>query len=179
MPKFLDEGLGIKFTIVSGYPGGGEIDLGIERGELQCRNLTISTYFAREPFLGWHKKGFVRPILQTAKNRDPLVPDVPTIYELMDQLKTPEATRRVATVLLAPAVFGRPMVATPGVPADRVKMLREAYQKSLRDPALLEDLKKRRWTVDAVSGEELAKLAKEVVSQPPDVVQRMMKLLGN
>ena len=61
MPKFLDEGLGIKFNIVTGYPGGGEIDLGIERGELHCRNLTISTYFAREPFLTWHKKGFVRP----------------------------------------------------------------------------------------------------------------------
>ena len=179
MPKFLDDGLGIKFNIVSGYPGGGEIDLGIERGELQCRNLTISTYFAREPFLAWHKKGFVRPILQTGKKRDPLVPDVPSIYELMDQYKTPEATRRVATVLLAPAVFGRPTVATPGVPADRVKMLRDAYQRSLKDPALLEDLKKRRWSVDAISGEELAKLAKEVVSQPPDVVERMMKLLGN
>jgi tripartite-type tricarboxylate transporter receptor subunit TctC len=179
MPKFLDEGLGIKFNIVSGYPGGGEIDLGIERGELQCRNLTISTYFAREPFLTWHKKGFVRPILQTARKRDRLVPDVPTIYELMDQLKTPEDTRRVAMVLLAPAVFGRPMVATPGVPPDRLKMLRHAYEQSLKDPALLEDLKKRRWSVDAVSGEELAKLAKEVVSQPPDVVERMMKLLGN
>ena len=85
----------------------------------------------------------------------------------------------MATVLLAPAVFGRPMVATPGVPPDRVKMLRDAYEQSLKDPALLEDLKKRRWSVDAVSGEELAKLAKEVVSQPPDVVERMMKLLGN
>jgi tripartite-type tricarboxylate transporter receptor subunit TctC len=179
MPKFLDEGLGIKFNIVTGYPGGGEIDLGIERGELHCRNLTISTYFAREPFLTWHKKGFVRPILQTGKKRDPLVPDVPSIYELMDQLKTPEATRRVATVLLAPAVFGRPMVATPGVPPDRVKILRDAYHRSLKDPALLEDLKKRRWSVDAITGEELAKLAKEVVSQPPDVVDRMMKLLRN
>jgi tripartite-type tricarboxylate transporter receptor subunit TctC len=179
MPKFLDEGLGIKFNIVSGYPGGGEIDLGIERGELQCRNLTISTYFAREPFLTWHKKGFVRPILQTGKKRDPLVADVPSIYELMDQLKTSEATRRVATVLLAPAVFGRPMVATPGVPPDRIKMLRDAYEHSLKDPALLEELKKRRWSVDAVGGEELAKLAKEVVSQPPDAVERMMKLLGN
>jgi tripartite-type tricarboxylate transporter receptor subunit TctC len=97
----------------------------------------------------------------------------------MDQLKTPEDTRRVATVLLAPAVFGRPMVATPGVPPDRLKTLRDAYEQSLKDPALLEDLKKRRWSVDAVSGEELAKLAKEVVSQPPDVVERMMKLLGN
>jgi tripartite-type tricarboxylate transporter receptor subunit TctC len=179
MPKFLDEGLGIKFNIVTGYPGGGEIDLGIERGELHCRNLTISTYFAREPFLTWHKKGFVRPILQTGKKRDPLVADVPSIYELMDQYKTPEATRRVAAVLLAPAVFGRPMVATPGVPPDRVKILRDAYHRSLKDPALLEDLKKRRWSVDAISGEELAKLAKEVVSQPPDVVDRMMKLLGN
>ena len=69
MPKFLDDGLGIKFNIVTGYPGGGEIDLGIERGELHCRNLTISTYFAREPFLTWHKKGFVRPILQTGKKK--------------------------------------------------------------------------------------------------------------
>jgi tripartite-type tricarboxylate transporter receptor subunit TctC len=179
MPKFLDEGLGIKFNIVSGYPGGGEIDLGIERGELHCRNLTISTYFAREPFLTWHKKGFIRPILQTAKKRDPRVADVPSIYELMDQYKTPDGTRRVATVLLAPAVFGRPMVATPGVPPDRVKILRHAYHTSLKDPALLEDLKKRRWIVDSISGEELAKLAKEVVSQPPDVVERMMKLLSN
>jgi len=179
MPKFLNDGLDIKFNIVSGYPGGGEIDLGIERGELQCRNLTISTYFAREPFLTWHKKGFVRPILQTGKKRDPLVPEVPTIYELMDQLKTPEATRRVARVLLAPAVFGRPMVATPGLPPDRVKILRDAYHRSLKDPALLEELKKRRWAVDAITGEELAKLAQEVVSQPPDVVARMMKLLSN
>lgn len=179
MPKFLDEGLGIKFNIVSGYPGGGEIDLGIERGELHCRNLTISTYFAREPFLTWHKKGFVRPIMQTPKKRDPRVADVPSIYELMDKYKTPDAIRRVATLLLAPAVFGRPMVATPGVPPDRVKILREAYHASLKDPALLQELKKRRWEVDAISGEELAKLATEVISQPPEVVDLMRKLLGH
>ncbi|HXV48256.1 MAG TPA: tripartite tricarboxylate transporter substrate-binding protein [Candidatus Binatia bacterium] len=178
MPKFLDEYMGLKFNIVTGYPGGGEIDLGIERGELQCRNLTISTYFAREPFLTWHKKGFMRPILQTPKKRDAKVTDVPSIYELMDQYKTPDATRRLATVILAPAIFGRPMVATPGVPPDRVKTLRDAYHRSLKDPALLEDLKKRRWEVDSISGEELEKLAKEVVSQPPDVIERMKKLLG-
>ena len=65
------------------------------------------------------------------------------------------------------------------MPPGRVKILRDAYQRALKDPALLEELKKRRWSVDAISGEELAKLAKEVVSQPPDVVDRMMKLLGN
>jgi tripartite-type tricarboxylate transporter receptor subunit TctC len=179
IPKFLDETMGIKFNIVTGYPGGGEIDLGIERGELHCRNLTTSTYFAREPFLTWHKNSFVRPILQTPKKRDARIPDVPSIYELMDQYKISEANRRLATVLLAPAVFGRPMVAPPGVPPDRVKILRDAYHTSLKDPALLEDLKKRRWEVDAIGGEELAKLAKEVVSQPPEVIERMKKLLGN
>jgi tripartite-type tricarboxylate transporter receptor subunit TctC len=179
IPKFLDETIGLKFNIVTGYPGGGEIDLGIERGELHCRNLTISTYFAREPFLTWHKNGFVRPIMQTAKKRDPRVADVPSIYELMDQYKMSAADRGVATVLLAPAVFGRPMVAPPGVPQDRVKILRQAYHASLKDPALLEDLKKRRWEVDAIGGEELAKLAKEVISQPPEVIERMKKILGN
>ncbi|HEV8343177.1 MAG TPA: tripartite tricarboxylate transporter substrate-binding protein [Candidatus Binatia bacterium] len=179
IPKFLDENMGLKFNIVTGYPGGGEIDLAIERGEVHCRNLTISTYFAREPFLTWHKKGFIRPIMQTAKKRDARVPDVPSIYELMDQYKTPDASQRVATVLLAPAVFGRPMVATPGVPPDRVKILRDAYHTSLKDPALLEELKKRNWVVDAISGEEMAELAKEVISQPPEVIERMKKLLGN
>jgi tripartite-type tricarboxylate transporter receptor subunit TctC len=96
----------------------------------------------------------------------------------MDQYKTPDATRRLATVILAPAIFGRPMVATPGVPPDRVKTLRDAYHRSLKDPALLEDLKKRRWEVDSISGEELEKLAKEVVSQPPEVIENMKKLLG-
>ena len=179
IPKFLDETMGFKFNIVTGYPGGGELDLGIERGELHCRNLTISTYFAREPFLTWHKNGFVRPIMQTPKNRDARVADVPTIYELMDQYKTPETSRRLATVLLAPAVFGRPMVATPGVPHEKVKLLRDAYHRSLKDPALLEDLKKRRWEVDAIGGEELAKLAKEVITQTPEVVERLKKLLGS
>jgi tripartite-type tricarboxylate transporter receptor subunit TctC len=179
VPKFLDETMGLKFNIVTGYPGGGEIDLGIERGELHCRNLTISTYFAREPFLTWHKNGFIRPILQTPKKRDARVADVPSIYELMDEYKMPEASRRLATVLLAPAVFGRPMVATPGVPPDRLKILRDAYHTSLKDPALLEDLKKRRWEVDAISGEEMSNLAKEVIAQPPEVIERMKKLLGN
>jgi hypothetical protein len=57
--------------------------------------------------------------------------------------------------------------------------LRDAYHATLKDPALLEDLKKRRWEVDAVSGEEMANLAKEVIAQPPEVIERMKKLLGN
>lgn len=178
MPKLFEETLGLKFSIVSGYPGGNEIDLAIERGEVHCRNLTISTFYGREPFDTWRKKGFIRPLIQTAKKRDERAPQVPTVYELMNEYKTPEASRRLATVILAPAVFGRPMVTTPGIPPDRVKILREAYNNALKEPELLEEAKKRRWMVEPISGEELEILAKEVISQPPEIIERMKKLLG-
>ena len=70
------------------------------------------------------------------------------------------------------------MVATPGIPADRVKILRDAYNKALKEPELLEEAKKREMVVEPISGEKLEALAKEVVAQPPDVIERLKKLLG-
>ena len=95
MPKLLEETLGTKFTVVAGYQGGGEIDLAVERGELHCRALTIQAYHSREPYHTWRKTGFARILMQTGKTRDPRLPDVPTIYELMNEHKTPEAERRL------------------------------------------------------------------------------------
>lgn len=178
MPKLYSEALGLRFNVVVGYPGGSEQDLAVERGEVQCRSLSISTFYGREPFLSWMKKGFVRVLIQTAKKRDKRAPDVPTIYELMDRYKTPEPIRRLALVILAPAVFGRPLIAPPGAPPERLKVLREAWRESLKEPELLEEMKKRRWILDPVSGEELQSLAQEVMSQPPEVIERMKKLLG-
>jgi len=100
------------------------------------------------------------------------------LYELMDRYKTPEAGRRLATVVLAPSEFGRPMVTTPGVPPERIKILREAWNRTLKDPELLAEAKKRDWLVGPVAGEELEALAKDVVAQPPEVIQRLKKLLG-
>lgn len=178
MPKFFEETLGLKFDVILGYKGGGEIDVAVERGEVHCRNLTISTFYGREPFQTWLKKGFVRVLIQTSRKRDSRAPDVPTIHELMDQYKTPEPARRLATVILAPAVFGRPLVAPPGVRPEIVKVLREAWGKALKEPTLVEEVKKRRWDLDPVGGEDLASLAREVMSQPPEVVDRMKKMLA-
>jgi len=79
---------------------------------------------------------------------------------------------------LAANEIGRPIIGTPGIPADRVKILREAFMKSVHDPELLDDAKKKKLELDPVSGEELESLAKDIVAQPPDVVERMKKLLG-
>lgn len=179
IPRLLEDVVGLKFRVISGYAGGGEQDLAIERGEVHCRAITIDTFFGREPFLTWLKKGFVRILIQTSRERDRKIPDVPTIYELMDQQKTPEAKRNLVTVYLGVVSFGiRPIVSTPGVPADRVKILRDGYAKTLADPGFLAEAKQRGWDFNIASGEELEALAKEVINQPPEVVDWLKKLLG-
>lgn len=178
LDRVLEVALGAKINTVMGYPGGNEIDLAVEKGEIQCRGNTILPHFGREPFDTWHKKGFDRHLIQTARKRDPVVAEAPTIYELMDQYKTTESNRRLANVLLGGAEFGRFMLVTPGTPPDRVKMLREAYTKSMKDPELIAEAKKGRMDMDPSSGEELQALIQEIMDQPPEVIDRMKKILS-
>ncbi|HEX9274274.1 MAG TPA: tripartite tricarboxylate transporter substrate-binding protein [Candidatus Binatia bacterium] len=178
IPKIIDETLGTKFDIVSGYTSGQDIDLAVERGELQCRAFTITAYFAREPFISWRKRNFTNVLIQTGSKRDARLKDTPTIYELMDKYKTTDAGRSLAKVILASGDFGRPIVAPPGVPADRIKVLRDGFDKTLADPALLAEAERRRLEIDPTRWDEMESLAKEVMLTPPDVVARMRKLLG-
>jgi tripartite-type tricarboxylate transporter receptor subunit TctC len=179
IPRLLDEVLGTKHTIVSGYPGGSEIDLAIERGEVQCWSPLVATFFGREPYISWHKKGFVRVLLQTNRKRDSRLADVPTIYELMDQYKTPEAGKRLARVILVAATLGRPVAAPPGIPPDRLELLRDAYVKTMKDPELIAETKKQRWELNPLAGEEMEQLARDVIAQPKEVIERMKWVLGN
>ena len=178
IPKIIDETLGTKFAIVSGYTSGQDIDLAVERGELQCRAFTITAYFAREPFISWRKRNFTNVLIQTGSKRDARLKDTPTIYELMDKYKTTDGGRSLAKVILASGDFGRPIVAPPGVPADRVKALRDGFDKTLADPALLAEAERRRLEIDPTRWDEMESLAKDVMLTPPDVVARMRKLLG-
>jgi len=179
LPQLLEEGLGVKFQMVVGYGGGGDMNLAIEKGEVQCRAGTVSAYVGREPTRTWIKNGFVRALAQSGAKRYPKLPDVPTVYELMDSYKTPDTTKRLARVMLSSGDLGRPIIGPPGMPADRVKVLREAFVKTMSDPALLADAQKRKWDLDPLSGEELESTAKEIMVQPPAVIERMKKLLEN
>ena len=178
IPKLMEETLGVKFNIVAGYQGGGPVDLAVEKGELHCRAMTIESFFNREPFHTWRKNGFVHNVMQTGRKRDPRMPNTPLLSELMEQYKTPESGKRVARIILAAGAFGRPMVASPGVPPDRVKILRDAFTKSVKDPEFIAETKKRKFDLEPVSGEEMESLAKEVVSQPPEIIERMKNVLG-
>jgi tripartite-type tricarboxylate transporter receptor subunit TctC len=178
IPKMLEEILGTKFTIVAGYQGGGEIDLAVERGELQCRALTIQAYHSREPYHTWRRTNFARIVMQTGRTRDPRIADAPTLHELMDEHKTPESGRRLVPLVMAGSDFGRPIIAPPGVPPDRIKILRDAFNKTMADPELLAEAKRKNFDIAPTPGEELEALAKEVVAQPPEIVERLKNLMS-
>ena len=177
--KILDLSLGAKINPVLGYPGGAEADLAVERGEIVCRAHTLASHFGREPFNSWHKKGFDRHLLQSGRKRDARAPEAPTIYEILDEFKVTGNNRKVVQAMLSGGEFGRPILVTPGTPPERVKILREAFIKTLKDPELLAEAKKARMDVDHASGEELEALIKDVLDQPPEVVDQAKKLLGN
>ncbi len=177
--KILDLALGAKINPVLGYPGGAEADLAVEKGEIVCRSHTLASHFGREPFNSWHKKGFDRHLLQSGRKRDPRAVEAPTIYEILDEFKVSANSRKVVQAMLSGGEFGRPFLVTPGTPAERVKILREAFVKTLQDPELLAEAKKARMEVDHTPGDELEALIKDVLDQPPEVVDQAKKLLGN
>jgi tripartite-type tricarboxylate transporter receptor subunit TctC len=176
MSKILEETIGAKVTHVTGYPGSSEIAIALERGEVACMGLTIATFFGREPFLTWYKNKFVRFLAQSGKKRDSRLGDAPTVYELMDEYKTPPTKRRVAEAMLQGGEWARPYMVAPGTPADRVSILRAAFDKAIKDPELLAEGKKLRMEIAPQRGEELQKMAQAVMNQPPEVVEQIKKL---
>ena len=124
-PKLLADAFGFKLTVVPGYPGAADVNLAI-------------------PSRTWAKTGFVRVLAQGGKKRDSRLSDVPTIWELMDKHKTDEATKGLAKVLLAPDDLGRSLFGPPGIPADRVRVLREGFMKMMNDPDVVAEARKKR-----------------------------------
>lgn len=179
VPKLLEETLGAKFTVITGYKGGNDVDLAVERGEVQCRAFSITAFFGREPFHTWRKTGFVRAFVQFGVKRDGRLPDAPTLNELMDKYKTPDIGRRVALIVTASEIFQRPYMGPPNMRSEHVKILREAFQRTLKDAAFLEEVKSKRLDAEYTSGEELETMAKEMMSQRPEVIERLKKVLGS
>jgi len=179
LPKFLEDGLGAKINIVAGYGGGGEMNLAIEKGEVHCRAGTASAYVSRDPTRSWIKNGFIRALVQSGITRYSKLAEVPTIHELLEIHKAADATKRVAKVIFASGDLGRPFVTHPGTPPERVKLLRAALSKTLNDAELLADAKKRGWDLEPLSGEDSEKLAKDIMLQPPEVIDRVKKMMAN
>jgi len=179
LPRLLEETIGAKFQIVTGYQGGADIEIAVERGEVQCRAFTIQVFYGREPFHTWRSKNQVRALVFAGKKRDPRIPDTPLLSELMDQYKTSDLNRRLVSVMLGSGEFGAaPMFTAPGTPPEITKILRAGYAKALTSPELIADAKKQGLEPELIHGDELEVLAKEVLNQPAEVIASMKKVMG-
>ena len=178
-PKLLEQAIGTKFQLVTGYRGGADIELAVERGEVQCRAFSVQVFFGREPFHTWRSKNLVRVLVQTGKKRDARLPETPLFNDLMDQYQTSESYRRLAKVLLGSGEFGSaPMIGSPETPPEQLKTLRDAYAKGLEDPELIDEAKKKGLDPELIHGNDLETLSKEVLQQPPEVIGLMKSVMG-
>jgi hypothetical protein len=137
----------------------------------------LQAYFGSEPGRTWAKTGFVRVLTHGGKKRHPQLADTPTVWELMDKHSIGDATRQLVKVLLSPDELGRPFFGPPGVPADRVKLMREAFAKIMNDPDVVAEAQKKGLDPNFVSGDGLEGLIKDLIALPPEVVQRMKNIL--
>src|SRR5262249_55220297 len=153
----LEETLGLKVNNIKGYPGGAEIDLAIEKGEIQCRGTGITSHFAREPYFTWHKNGFDRHLVQTGAKKDPRLLDAPTLHELMEKKKPRHSGGMGPRAFWVSAILARLLTAPPVIPADRVKVLREAYLKTFKVPEVVEEAKKTNLDLQTLPGLEVEK----------------------
>jgi tripartite-type tricarboxylate transporter receptor subunit TctC len=178
-PRLLQDTFGLKLMIVPGYPGASDVNLAIEKGEVHCFSGTVQAFFGSEPGRTWAKSGFARVLVQGGIKRDPRMASVPTLWELMDKNKSNEMYRRLAKILLIPDDMGRPFFGPPGMPADRLKMLREGFSKMIADPELIADAKKKGLDVTPASGEELEAMIKDAGVPSQEIIQRLKPLLEN
>jgi len=172
-PEFLAEFLSLKFKTIKGYPGSNEIVMAMERNEVQGICIAFSS-IARTRL---YTDGEMNLLFQTGLEKDPSVPaNVPLATDMT--AGDPQNTEALR-LFLARAALGRPFVAPPGVPEGRVKILRKAFDDTMADKAFIEEAIKLKLAVEPISGEQLTKMIAEIYKTPPQIVQRVTKILGN
>lgn len=173
MPAMINKLFGTKIRIVSGYKGGNDVYLAMERGEVngRCGGL-ISSISSTRP--DWFPQKKVSIPVQIALERDKRFPDVPALGELTKD----EHTRRVLRLILSPDDMDRPFFAPPGVPADRVAALRTAFSAAMRDPGFIAEAARQNLEIQEVTGEEVAKIVDAVFAMPADVVSAAKEALN-
>jgi tripartite-type tricarboxylate transporter receptor subunit TctC len=171
-PRIANGVLGTRMRVVTGYPGGNEIGLAMERGEVQGR-CGWSWSSVKSTHQQWYDQKKFSVLVQLALAKHPDLPDVPLIVDLA---KTDD-DRLLLKLIFARQVMGRPFVAPPDIPAERTEALRKAFMATLADKDFLADTDKAQMEINPVSGADIQQLVKEVYQTPPAIAQRATSLL--
>lgn len=171
-PRVMNAVLGTRFKVVLGYPGGNEINLAMERGEVAGRgsNNWASWKGTRAD---WLRDKKIHILVQVGLRKAPDL-DAPLLMDLA----TSDEDRAMLRLLSSPSNVGRPIFTTPDVPADRVKALRSAFMATMKDPDLLTEAKKTGLDLDPISGDELQTVINDILATPPHIAKRLAAVLA-
>jgi tripartite-type tricarboxylate transporter receptor subunit TctC len=166
MPAMINKLFGTKIKIVSGYKGGNDVYIAMERGEVhgRCGGLKSSIKSTRPE---WFPQKKVSVPIQIALERDPEFADTPALVEFAKD----ERTKQILELILSPMSMDRPILLPPGTAPDKVAALRKAFHDAMNDPGLIADAKKMNIEVEEISGEKIAGILSRAYSMPPDVIK--------
>ena len=172
LPTVVNHLLGTKFKIVTGYRTSEDVNLGMQRGEVQARAFGIDSVASQHPdWISEHKVAF---LVQSGAKRDKRLPDVPLASELAKN----DEQREVFQLISSAPALGQPYLAPPGVPPERLAALRNAFAATLKDAAFLADAAKIRFDVEPLSADEVTAIVQETIHAPPDIVAQAKAAMG-
>ena len=172
-PAMLNKLFGTRIKVIGGYKAGSDIDLAMERGEIDGRCGThLTTYKSLHPAWMAERK-IILPVLVAEKRRADY-PDTPTVMEFVKDT----TTRQQLELVMITQNVDRPVLAPPGTPAERVKELRDGLMATLADSAFLAEIEKKNLFVDPVPGEQMAREFAKAFAFPPEIIAAVRETMG-
>lgn len=168
-PIVMNALLNTKFKIIAGYPGGNDVNLAMERGEVGGRASVPMSSLNPD----WISGAKIHVLTQVGLTKDATIPDVPLLIDLAKN----EEDRAVFHFMSADSAFARAVVTTPEVPTDRVIALRRAFDATLKDPSVVEESRKARRDISPIKGEDVQVIVEKILQTPEAVINRTKKLL--
>jgi tripartite-type tricarboxylate transporter receptor subunit TctC len=170
-PKVLNDLLGFKFKLVSGFRSSADVFLAMERGEVEGICESLDSVNNRKP--DWIANKTVTVLLQAGDRPDPRLPGVPFALDLARNAEE----RQVLEFTYAGQGIGRPFVAPPDLPPDRLKMLRDAFSMTMKDPEFVADARRSKLDLEPEDGEHLAALIRKIYATPKPIIERVSRLI--
>ena len=172
VPVVLNALIGTKFRLVLGYAGIAAVHLAMARGEVHGSAASWAAIADTKP--DWIEKGLVSNLVTVAMERDPRLPDVPVVTEMLKSAEDLALVRLIA----GSAALGRAWVAMGDIPPDRLAALRDAYAQTMADPAFVAELVQRKLWMEPISWRDQQVLAQQILATPEPVVVRLKTILG-
>jgi tripartite-type tricarboxylate transporter receptor subunit TctC len=172
IPTVMNNTLGTKFRVVLGYKSVSEIYTAMERGEVQGFTTSYTGALIDRP--DWFKEKKVDIVAQLGAARDKGLPGVPLVTEIAKS----EEQRQILRLISLSNALGQPFLAPPGIPAERVALLRKGFAATMRDKAFAADMRKLHIDIDALSADEVTKIVHETINQPADIVAKAKAAMG-